>query len=711
MPFTPTQPPDDSTGQRYGKAFRYVFAMLNTTAGLTEAFSDSATSSIVADGRFVQLVLPQQLSFREPYATVVTVMQDGGKVIESKGHVLKMASISGTTGFLPPGHVSAVQPQPGQLIPNVGDIDTALGYLSGYLAFMKLRYLFRMYGDERRRGNLDVQLHFFDYKNDDFWRIEPESFDMQRSSRRPMSYDYSVAFKCIEYSDAVATGGQDTDPISLSVGSGSQRGGVLSKISGGFGTTQKPAFLVTTSRFSDMVSSALSFLNHCDAVIQRSFQSAINAVNSVVAYFQDAHDAFFTQFQLVTTLMAQLDGAIDNLFFTANEFAPDNINQEINAWLLEVRTLADHMAVQVGLSAGSQPQRDVQDTDVRFSQGRMKQGATTDLMQEPPGSTGSPDANPFIGTSGLSLVTDPDALANGSQYTMVVINTGEDIYAFARRVLGDISRFIDLVLINRLEFPFIVADSTQKPPNTLAWGERALVPTTTSNTTNTTIADGVDTSAVPSTSGVVSTSSLPSQLIDVNAAWLTDQWVGYSTTVTTGSNTQTLIVISNTATQLTLNGNWTISITPTVTTYVVAYNTFNPRRPLTADARAYGTDLLVVFDTDGRCDLVLGARSDLAAATGLDNLIQAITLRSRCPIGQHPFHKSYGLPAPVGRPAVDSTFVLYTFFIRRSLLADPRVGKVSNVQLSLVGDTWMLDADVQPVDSRLSRPITTQVGT
>jgi hypothetical protein len=714
---TPTQQPDSATGVRYAKAYKYAFVMLKHGEHVGEVDpSDSVVtaSDLVNDGRFVVLTLPQQLSLREPYATVVTVMQDGGKVIESRGHVLKMGSISGTTGFLPNLKQAAfpLNPPYGALIPNNPDLDTQLGALSGYLAFMKLRYLFRLYGETKRAGDITTEMHFFDYKNDDFWRIEPESFDMSRSSRKPMSYDYNIGFKCIEYSDT--TIGQSRPDVALSVlprNVNPPPGTVLLQAGGKPGVWPKQSLIAATSRFSDMVNTALNFLNFCDAVVQRSLQNAINQLDTVVGFFQAANDAFYAQLDMVPSLLAQVSAALGNLFFTFDEFAPDNIAQELNAWALEVQVLVDHMSVQVGILVASQPSRDINDTNTRFAQGRMKQGATTDLMQEPAGGAGSPDANPFIGQSGLNLVTDVDSLANGTQHTTIVIQTGEDIYALARRVLGSITRFYDLVLLNRLEFPFIVADPTQKPPNTLAWGDSVLVPVTATTSSTSTIAGAADSSAVPTTAGTVTTSSLPSQLIDDTASWMVDQWVGYSITATTGGSTQTLICNGNTATQLTLNGNWTITITPGTTTYAVTYNVFVPRRPITPEALAYGTDFLVVFGNDGRCDFALGPTGDFAYATGIDNFFQAMTLRARCPVGQHPFHRSYGLPAPVGRPMTDNVFALSSFFIRRSLLADPRVGKVRNVQFTTVGDTMNLNAEIQPIDSRIARPISIKVGT
>lgn len=719
-PFIPAQQPDGSVGRRYSKAFKYVFAMLKTGEDLTSIDpSEGATSStgLIDEGRFVVLTLPQQVSMRGPFATTVTVMQGGGKVVESQGRVLTPCTISGTTGFLPPGTAVPLRPASGRLVPNVFDVDGQLGAISGYLAFRKLKYLFDLYGDERRRGNLDVLLYFFDYKNDEFWRIEPQSFDMSRSSRRPMSYDYNVQFQGLERADAVAVRDQEVDLVtgisSLLAGNArvntSNVGGVLAKVAGALSAASKSSIITAVSRLGDLVTSGLDFLRHCDSVVRRAFQATLNKLDSVVGFFANIHDTFFTLLDTVPTLMAQLSSSLAGLFNTVSKFAPDNIAQELNAWALEVTTLSDHMAVQVSALVASQSQRDVRDTDQRFSTGRMKQGATTDLMREPGDGAGAPDANPFIGSSGLSMTTDVDALASSTQHVAIVINNGEDIYALARRVFGKIERFTDLVLLNKLEFPFIVASSGAKPPNTLAWGEYILVPAPNSSTAATSF-DAVDASVVPTTSGTVDQPSVLSQLTDSTAAWIPNQWVGYSVTAVTAGSRQTLLCNANTSTQLTLSGNWTIAITPGLTTYSVAYAKFDPRRPATAETRAYGVDILAVFDADGRCDAALGATSDLAVARGLDNFFQAIVLRARCPVGEHPFHKSYGMAVPIGRPFTDDVGVLYSFFVRRSLLSDRRVGKVRNVQLNLSGDTVTASAEVQPVSVRASRPITFQVG-
>lgn len=713
-PFIPATQPDPAIGRRYAKAFKYVFAMLRSGEDLTQVDprdGSASSTSLIDEGRFVVLTLLQELQLRAPYATSVTVMQDGGKVIESRGQVLRVGTVSGTSGFLPSSLPAQLKPSPGILVPNVADIDGQLGVVSGYLSFQRLRYLFDLYGDERRRGNLDVALFFFDYKNDDFWRIEPQTFDISRSRRRPMSSDYTIPFQCIERADTLV---QRDDEVAVSPlvadatkAGASSIGGPLAKVAGATSAASKSSILAAVSRLGDMVTSGVNFLRHCDTVVQRAFQSTLNKLDNVVGFFANVHDTFFTLIETVPTLMAQLNSSLVGLFDTIHKFAPDNIAQEINAWALEVTRLADRMTVQVKRITASQAQRDVKDTDQRFSRGRMKQGATTDLMQEPDGA-GSLDANPFIGTSGLSLVTDVDRLANASQQVAVTINSGDDIYAIARRVFGKIERFSDLVLLNKLEFPFIVADPATKPANTLAWGEKILVPAKVG--TNASAFSGAGASAVPTASGTVDVASLPNQLTDSTGTWLPNQWVGYSVTATTGGSQQTLICNGNTQTTLTLSGVWIIPITLNVTTYALTSVQFVPGRPVTTETRAYGVDLRAVFGNDGRCDVTFDATGDLALVRGVDNLFQAITLRSRCPVGEHPFHRSYGMIAPVGRPFTDDVGVLHSFLIRRSMLSDPRISKVRNIKLDLDGNVLVVRMEVQPVDARVAQPITIRVG-
>jgi hypothetical protein len=690
--------------------------------GVTVTDSDGGEAFEASD-LAVQLFLPQQISLREPFATQVTIMQDGGKVIESRGQVIKMGSISGTTGFLFNAEVALQGNGNALMLPRLAtDLDAQLGAVSGYLAFMKLRYLFRAYGAERRRGNIDAKLYFFDEKNDDYWRVEPDVFEMTRSSRKPMSYDYNIQFRCIEPSDnksppaqasafvlGSAMYGTDLETNPLSDSSGFHPGL-------GLGKRAIPQNILTTiARYADMVTSGVNYLKFLDSVAQRAMQSTLNNLDNVVGFFENIVDTASQQLDLVPALLNQLGDSLAGLervigkyAAAVNVFTSRDAALEMNEWWLEVTALYDSLSVSMTQIVGSKVRTDIADTHQRYSTSRGAQGSTTDFLQEATGSTGSPDANPFLGTSGLSLITDLNRLLNAGQVSSTVVYNGEDIYAIARRLTGKIERFTDLILLNRLEFPFIVASANNKPPNTLAWGESILYQSTQQTTAS--VGDAPSDVAVPTVAGTVTTAATFSELIDNTQSWRANQWVGYTVTATTGGVSDSHVVASNTAVKLSLNGTWAIAITPGVTTYVVVLAQLNMNRPITADTRAYGTDLRAVNVGDGRVDLAWDATGDLATVSGIDNLIQAINLRARCQAGQHPFHPTYGLPSPVGRPYTAHVGILYVFFMRRSLLADPRINRVRNAQISVAGDVFTLTAEIQPVASRTALPISVNVG-
>ena len=703
--------PDDSMGRRYAKAFKYVFCLLPFGQDAT-SIDGAQISSVITNDHCVELVLPQQIQLREPFATVVTVMQDGGKVIESKGQVLKLGSVSGTTGLLPPPGNSdpSLLPPFGQLTSTSVDADGQLGAISGYLAFQRLRYLFRLYGTQRRNGNLSVTLHWFDYKNDDFWRIEPDSFEMTRSSRRPMSYDYGIQFKCIEPSDNVVSPTQQFGVVSglypIGFGKTSQAGNATPNIGGGAGSAGQQAVQSAVARFAALATQGENFLKFTDLGVEIALQGALTSLDNIVGLFEDANDTFNTTILVVPGLMAQLDAALANVNAVITS-APDNVAWELNEWFVETSQIMDNLNLQVNQLIGSQSNIDTIATDLSFSTGRMKQGATTDLMTEPPGSPGSPDANPFIGASGLGLTTDVSSLSSSKQLRAVIVNTGEDVYQFATRVLGSITRFVDVILLNKLQPPFIVSDPANKPSNTVAWGESLLVQSDTQ--TSTTIGDTGDPSSAGTTIGTVTDTGLPNEVIDGYANWLPGQWAGFTVTITTGIDVQSVPIVNNDSSKLTLSSGVTLTITPFVTTYAIAMTTLTLRRPVTADQRAYGRGWLVNF-TNGVADVVFGV-AGVVWAVGVDNLFQALRLMAGCPLGGHPFHPTYGLPAPVGRPFTSSVGVLYLYFMRRSLLSDPRVSKVSNLQLSLQGDTLYLNGEVTPIDARKAEPINLQIGT
>lgn len=713
--------------ERFRKSYRYAFGLLiGTDYWVTDVEGDPK--------KWVALNLnPQQISIQSPFATAVTPTQGGGKVVESRGQILRLYNVSGTTGYLPPkpndGNVASVggknpitrgdftgavlsgNTTRAPLVPTNVTLDRDQGLRSGFYAFHKLDYLFRRYGYLRRIGRTDVMMVWVDFKSDDYWCIEPDQFTLQRSSRKPFLYDYSISFKGIEPLETQLVGYVDDtlyrakDVAKMTPRNRGIIGPSISMqlLDGIHQYQQDSAVFQTVSRFGELLDNGNAWVNQLSDAGVVGFQVCLAAVSSIVNYFQAFHDASSKLDQTSLALFSQLDNALAGWVDVYNEFTDDNLKQEANEWYLEVTVMSDLMQDHIRALGASNTDA-VNTADRKFTTSRMRGGSTTDTMPET--GTGSPDVQPLIGASGLDLVTDVGDLSSASMKP-VRINHGEDIYMFALRVLGSINRFIDVVIINELQFPYIVSDTITRPAGCRAWGDVLLVPS--DDPVAAFIQSDNDDNA-PSVEGTADTSGTSTTLIDSTMLWRDDQWIGYTITAKTGSLTDTHVVVSNTTTTVTINLPWAITITPGTTTYEIRMVTFDVHRPVDAETRAYGRDLLVLFTAKDRATLVQGANGDLAQVQGKDNLVQAVNLRARCPIGHHPLHPRYGLPSPVGRPVDASVAAMTLFNTRHSFMADPRVAAVQNASVDEEGDKFYLRASLQPVLARTAVPIRVQVG-
>lgn len=707
---TKPQQPDIEFAKRYCKTSRYAFYMMN---------DPDETFVTVDPSRYVTLeVNPQQISMREPVATAIQFTQGGGKIRESRGGLVKPVNISGTTGYTPlpqgkslhtdlPKWWSHGQQVRGSLVPrDVNAVDEMLGARSGFYAFHRLRHLFRLYAYELRQGNTKVTLHYVDTKNDEYWRIEPQEFVMQRSSRKAMSFDYSISFQIIEESTFGSLGQAFTGfPLFEDFGTNV---GVSQTLNGprvGSGVTQ------TIKNFADRTTAGLNYLKHCSGVVQAKFQHLLNKVNAVVGYVENIHSTALIVAETWHTLLAQTDNALAGMFNTISLYAPDNIEREINEWCLETQWLNDHLRAYVS-SIETQSKQIINRVNGAFRSGRLKTGATTDLLTDGSDSSGSPDTNPFIGTSGLGLVTDLQKLSSVRQLKAAMVFQGDTIHTLALRLLGDVQRFVDLILLNNLAPPYIVADGAEKPANTIAWGEYINIP---ADAVGNMVDDG-DAPLAPTFSSLVTRTSIPTELVDeeLTTPWRDNQWVGYTVTLTRGGTDYVRVVVGNTDNTLTVNYPW--DPTPQEgDAYSLTLVLFDRHRPLTPEARAYGTDLLLNFtSTTGnnqnpRADIVIDSSRGLAVVRGVDNLIQSLMLRLNTEQKRHPFHPGFGVQAPVGQAWNDDIRFLYTFFIRKSLLSDPRVSAVRNARMEMRGDTVSFIADVQPINVRNTRQIAVAV--
>ena len=98
------------------------------------------------------------------------------------------------------------------------------------------------------------------------------------------------------------------------------------------------------------------------------------------------------------------------------------------------------------------------------------------------------------------------------------------------------------------------------------------------------------------------------------------------------------------------------------------------------------TDLLLRRTPDGRYDLAWTVR-DLATVEAVDLLVQALTMRLVCVRGEltrlgHPRYGSM-LHTFIGQPRDRENLGLLRRYVRKTLLADPRVREVRRLELGL----------------------------
>jgi phage baseplate assembly protein W len=146
------------------------------------------------------------------------------------------------------------------------------------------------------------------------------------------------------------------------------------------------------------------------------------------------------------------------------------------------------------------------------------------------------------------------------------------------------------------------------------------------------------------------------------------------------------------------------SNTPTTDdTFKVYLELFSSRRPVTPETMAFGRDIMGVFTkvngvtTDGTIDIMLGPRKDLATVQGQENLEQAITLALQTPRGSNKSNPLYGTADVIGRPQEPNIAALNIFYVRQSLLQDPRISSVERPEVSFIGGAMYFTVYVRPV--------------
>lgn len=160
----------------------------NTNPGY--AFKITGLNSFTAGftNRYRLQLNPQSITQTEPFSINIVPTQ-AGVFTENQGFVLKDLTISGTTG---------IRPRPGISGVTEGGLTPTAGGKTGYQEFLDFRNFIRKYAELKTLAECkNVKLVFQNFKDNEFWYVEPISFTGSRSKDKPFCYDYSVQFKII----------------------------------------------------------------------------------------------------------------------------------------------------------------------------------------------------------------------------------------------------------------------------------------------------------------------------------------------------------------------------------------------------------------------------------------------------------------------------------------------------------------------------------
>lgn len=188
--------PANTTPDLYAKApqgnwnllpFAYTFSVIDLTTG----------KSAGEFGDFALPLAPQMIQQSEEFAISIIPTQ-GGTTVTHSGNRYKTLAIKGTTGVAPFRGAGGASRKTGQGIaqPN------ALKFLSGYEVFHHLRNWFRSYYEFKkvnRAQGKNYRLVFKNFKDGEFLIVELLKFEMERQAGRPFLYDYALDFRVLSH--------------------------------------------------------------------------------------------------------------------------------------------------------------------------------------------------------------------------------------------------------------------------------------------------------------------------------------------------------------------------------------------------------------------------------------------------------------------------------------------------------------------------------
>lgn len=527
---SPVFNPSKWVGNSQGQKVRYGFTLMNLDEVKSHSDPAKKPSTLIDKTAYYLDIPPQSIKQKEIFATNITATRKG-IIVESEGVVFKDIVIQGTTGVFPgirggsntagsnlftdpfkaPSDPAGVDPETGRS--RARGVKT----ISGYEEFIRLRQYFLKYASEKVKSDGNLFLIFINEKDDQALIVEPLEFEMERSSKSPMTYQYKITLKAI---------------------------GNLNTVFGGLsGPGQAEGFLAILEDVGNLSANVVASLQQTRATIAASStllsrfsqsltQTFINPLTQTSLAMQSLADGTATVLSLPEVLVRGVTSSTLQIAESVNE-----VGGSIDDF--SVSTTSDQ-ELRLSQTAEFQRQQQVKDrmaTDNKVPiprsflerTARTSQGLSNDLADFT--NLGDPLYNQIKGrtptqqSSPLKVISDDEfllmgalqqtgidltlSLASNSMFAAdadiaferskalfnnpnlspddqieiprpnfvreVTIQQGDILERIAQREYGDASRWLDIVVLNNLKPPYldeVASDGVKAYGDTLLVGDR-----------------------------------------------------------------------------------------------------------------------------------------------------------------------------------------------------------------------------------------------
>ncbi len=463
---------------------------------------------------------PKRETISEPHAATRTQTQGGGRIIQSEGGVTKDIVIQGTCGLYPAQHGRLRLP------------DSGIG--SGFEALKMLQNVIRRYMFLRRFGDLTagLELIYVSRRKQEAWVVDPVSFTIEDAVEHNFDPAYTITLETLYPYDGADTKGlverlfdsipgwrqadaiiqrlsEVVDQVNASVGQ-------ISAIVDGFGNTVMSRVMALANSFADLKAGRLpNIANFKRDSIKQTLQSLRETTAALES--ADAPDLAIKTARLeraITSTML-IDGAFDSTpDRKASTVTTRQNNQASSFQSVRGVSVSPDDAIGAGnvtarpdgstMLGGNRTAPDaLQGTETRLAQEAANQGALTQTRSTVGGASLDPNGkfqvtrfqSQDLDAFAVPPTTRQDegqlnwdqswnqALNNinpaNADYRTVIVGINDSIQTLAFKVLGDHGRWVELVLLNDLKYPYLASAAyieANALSNVAAYGQSILFP-------------------------------------------------------------------------------------------------------------------------------------------------------------------------------------------------------------------------------------------